>query len=333
MDQSPDPIPTNTLGDFYYIYVILSTVFMVLLGLTHPQFLQQAEVVLFVLVIFIIGIPHGATDHLLDRYSRGKKFTYRSFLLTYIILGVFYAALWYFLPLLSLTVFIIISAYHFGQSQLLYLRNSHRNWLRVVSYLLWGSYTLCCVILLNWDESWQILDEIFPGLFTPLLSYISFVPYLLGFLLLMNIALFTLFFTRQHMSQREFIGELFNLFLIAGLGYYTPLLIGFTIYFGLWHSLISIRIEIKKVRIQRPLFSVLSFAKTALPLSLATLVIFSFVFLMNYQWEMLQSSYLLFFILLSVLTLPHVFFVHEFYVTKKPKKLVRAYRSSEISST
>ena len=82
MDQSPDPIPTNTLGDFYYIYVILSTVFMVLLGLTHPQFLQQAEVVRFVLVIFIIGIPHGATDHFLDRYSRGQKFTYRSFLLT-----------------------------------------------------------------------------------------------------------------------------------------------------------------------------------------------------------------------------------------------------------
>ncbi|WKN43793.1 Brp/Blh family beta-carotene 15,15'-dioxygenase [Tunicatimonas pelagia] len=316
MEQPPTRVPANTLGDFYYRYVALSTAFIALLGLAAPQFLQEVEVILFVLIIFVIGIPHGATDHLLDRYSKGKKFSYRAFLLIYIMLGAMYAVLWYFLPLLSLLIFITISTYHFGQSQLLYLRMSQHHWLKIAGYMLWGSYTLCCIILLNWNESWQILDEIFPGLFAPLLSYIKLTPYLLGFLLVANISLFTLLFVRQRMSRREFMGELFNLALIIGLAYYTPLLVGFAIYFGLWHSLVSVRIEIKKVRVQRPYFSVRSFAKTAIPLSVSTLIIFAFVFLFNQQWGLLQSPYLLFFILISILTLPHVFFVQEFYTTK-----------------
>ncbi len=309
-------IPANTFGDLYYSYVALGTFFIALLGLMLPQFLQEIEVILFVLIIFVIGIPHGATDHLLDRYSKGKKFSYRAFLFIYIALGTLYAVFWYFFPLLSLLLFIVISTYHFGQSQLLYLRMPQRPWLKVASYMLWGSYTLCCIVLLNWSESWQILDEIFPGLFSPLLSYIKLTPYFLGGLLVANISLFILLFIRQNMSRGELMGELFNLVLIIGLAYYTPLLVGFAIYFGLWHSLISVRIEIKKVRTQRPYFSVLSFAKTALPLSASTLVIFSFVFLVNQQWGLLQSPYLLFFILISILTLPHVLFVQEFYTTK-----------------
>ncbi|MGB3589847.1 MAG: Brp/Blh family beta-carotene 15,15'-dioxygenase, partial [Tunicatimonas sp.] len=213
MKQLPNLIPTNTLGDLYYSYVALSTIFIALLGLALPQFLQEMEVILFVLIIFVIGIPHGATDHLLDRYRKGKKFSYRAFLLIYIVLGAIYSVCWYFFPLPSLLLFIVISTYHFGQSQLLYLRMPQRHWLKVVSYLLWGSYTLCCIILLNWSESWQIMDEIFPGLFTPLLSYIELTPYLLGFLFLANVSLLILLTRRSHMNRRELLGELFNLIL------------------------------------------------------------------------------------------------------------------------
>jgi len=316
MKQLPALTPANTFGDLYYSYVALITIFIAFVGLALPQFLQEVEVIVFVLIIFVIGIPHGATDHLLDRYRKGKRFSFRNFLLFYTALGVVYAVFWYFFPLLSLLLFITISIYHFGQSQLLYLRMPQRHWLKVVSYLLWGSYTLSCIILLNWNESWQIMDEIFPGLFAPLLGYIDFTPYLIGFLLLANILVLTLFAIRGHMNLRELFGELFNLILIVGLAYFTPLLVGFAIYFGLWHSLISVRIEIKKVRSQKPYFSALSFAKTALPLSIATLVIFSFVFLVNQEWELMQSPYLLFFILISILTLPHVFFVEAFYTAK-----------------
>ncbi|MEM6843909.1 MAG: Brp/Blh family beta-carotene 15,15'-dioxygenase [Bacteroidota bacterium] len=320
MKQLSVHVPANTLGDYYYGFVAVITLAMVLSGLIFPEFLRETEVILFVLIIFVIGIPHGATDHLLDRYSKGKKFSYQSFFTTYIGLIILYAALWYFFPLLSLLLFIIISTYHFGQSQLLYLRMPPRHWLRALSYLLWGSYTLCCIILLNWQESWKILDEIFPGLFSPLLSYVSATPYLLALLLLANVGLFTLFFLRRYMHRREFIGELLNLILIVALGYYTPLLVGFAIYFGLWHSLVSVRIEIKKVQAQGKRFSVRKFAQTALPLSLSTLVIFFFVFSINQRWSLLQSPYLLFFILISVLTLPHVFFVQEFYTTKAPQR-------------
>lgn len=312
-------VPTNTLGDFYYGSVALVTLSVALLGFIFPQFLQQIELVLFALIILMIGVPHGATDHLLDQFSKGKKFTYRTFLLTYIALGVIYTALWYFLPQLSLLLFIVISTYHFGQSQLLYLRMPQRHWLKITSYMLWGSYTLCCIILLNWNESWRILDELFPSLLAVVLPYLSLIPYLLGFLLLANIGLFVVFYARRQMRKRELVGEVINLGLIAGLAYFTPLLVGFAIYFGLWHSLISVRIEIQKLRTYRRSFSAVKFAKTALPLSLSTLVIFVVIFQLNTQFALFQSPYLLFFILISILTLPHVLYVQEFYTSTVPK--------------
>ncbi|MEM9673569.1 MAG: Brp/Blh family beta-carotene 15,15'-dioxygenase [Cyclobacteriaceae bacterium] len=322
MQHWSSTVPTNTLGDFYYGSVALVTLLVALLGFVFPQFLQQIELVLFTLIILMIGVPHGATDHLLDQFSKGKKFTYRTFLLTYIVLGVIYTVLWYFLPQLSLLVFIVISTYHFGQSQLLYLRMSQHHWLKIASYMLWGSYTLCCIILLNWDESWLILDELFPSLLVVILPYLDLIPYLLGLLFFTNVGLFVVFYAQGQMQKREFVGELINLGLIAALAYFTPLLVSFAIYFGLWHSLISVRIEIQKLRTYRRSFSAIKFAKTALPLSLSTLVIFVVIFLLNTQFALFQSPYLLFFILISVLTLPHVLYVQEFYTSTVHKQAV-----------
>jgi len=322
MKHLPTTVPTNTLGDFYYGSVALVTLLVALLGFIFPQFLQQIELVLFTLIILMIGVPHGATDHLLDQFSKGKKFTYRTFLLTYIVLGVVYTVLWYFLPQLSLLLFIVLSTYHFGQSQLLYLRMPQHHWLKITSYMLWGSYTLCCIILLNWDESWRILDELFPSLLVVVLPYLGLIPYLLVFLFLTNVGLFVVFYAQGQMRKREFIGEMLNLGLIAGLAYFTPLLVGFAIYFGLWHSLISVRIEIQKLQTYRRSFSAVKFAKTALPLSLSTLVIFVVIFQLNTQFALFQSPYLLFFILISILTLPHVLYVQEFYTSSVQKQAV-----------
>jgi Brp/Blh family beta-carotene 15,15'-monooxygenase len=312
-------LPTNTIGDFYYSLVALVTLLVTLLGFVFPQFLRQIELALFALIILMIGVPHGATDHLLDQFSRGKRFSYRTFLLNYVALGIVYTILWFLLPELSLLLFIALSTYHFGQSQLLYLRIPQHHWLKITSYMLWGSYTLCCIILLNWNESWQILDELLPSLLAVVLPYQDLIPYLLGVLFLTNIGLFVVFYVRRQMRRRELVGEVLNLGLIAGLAYFTPLLVSFAVYFGLWHSLISVRIEIQKMRTYQQSFSAIKFAKTALPLSLSTLVIFVVIFQLNTQFALFQSPFLLFFILISVLTLPHVLYVQEFYTSAASK--------------
>ena len=267
-------IPANTFGNFYYPLVFTVTLVATFLAWWSPSLARQLNVPLFIVVILIIGIPHGATDHLLDKFSRRKNFTIGSFLLKYAVLTLMYGLLWYFFPLQSLILFVLMATYHFGQSQLLYVRIPHQHWIKVSSFFLWGSYVLTCLILINWAESKAILDELLPNVTAAINNYTHLIPLVIATLFVLNVALFVFFLFKGWMIKKEVAGELLNLLLFAWLAYATPLLVGFAIYFGLWHSLLSVQIEIQKVKTRVTSFNAFSFAKQALPLSLSSYALF-----------------------------------------------------------
>ena len=108
---------------------ILSLAFL-LLGLLdiHPAI----EIGLFVLLMLGTGIPHGATDHLIYsilQKEEGKPQNLRMFLGTYLLSMLVYGLAWWLVPGLCLSIFLVISAYHFGQSQVLYVRWKPSDWL------------------------------------------------------------------------------------------------------------------------------------------------------------------------------------------------------------
>ena len=74
----------------------------------------QFKLLIFSMILF--GVPHGA----LDLYIEGKTLQSsdikgNTVLLKYLLNILAYALLWYFFPLVALIVFIIITAYHFGE--------------------------------------------------------------------------------------------------------------------------------------------------------------------------------------------------------------------------
>ena len=78
---------------------------------------NQFKLLIFSMILF--GVPHGA----LDLYIEGKTMQSGDIkgnivLLKYILNVLGYALLWYFFPLISLIVFIIITAYHFGEIEI-----------------------------------------------------------------------------------------------------------------------------------------------------------------------------------------------------------------------
>ena len=86
-----------------------------LLGLSVPLSLQYVPLAASVA---LLGLPHGAVDHLaLDR-ARGASPTYRGMLLVgglYALFGGAYLALWYLAPVPSFVLFVAVTWVHWGQ--------------------------------------------------------------------------------------------------------------------------------------------------------------------------------------------------------------------------
>ena len=65
--------------------------------------------------LFVVGIPHGAMDHMTEALSKNKRITV-SFVLKYLSLMAAVYLLWLFSPSIALLSFLLYSAWHFGET-------------------------------------------------------------------------------------------------------------------------------------------------------------------------------------------------------------------------
>jgi len=71
--------------------------------------------------VVLLGLPHGAVDHLAPSRARGEQATDRTALavgLLYLVLGGAYAGLWFLLPSVAAVAFVAITWFHWGQGDL-----------------------------------------------------------------------------------------------------------------------------------------------------------------------------------------------------------------------
>ena len=71
----------------------------------------------FIVSVLILGMPHGAVDHLVPRYltSTDTKSSVLLIVLLYAVLGITYILLWFARPFTALLLFIILTTLHWGQ--------------------------------------------------------------------------------------------------------------------------------------------------------------------------------------------------------------------------
>ena len=68
--------------------------------------------------MFLLGIPHGAGDHLLiqkQKKDQGLSFSLLRFMGSYLAVMLLYGLMWYYFPKISFVIFILISIFHFGE--------------------------------------------------------------------------------------------------------------------------------------------------------------------------------------------------------------------------
>jgi len=289
---------------------------------------------LFVLLMVLTGIPHGAVDHVVYQYvehnqrpktegvtnqslesgSKLKKAQLGRFFLVYLGIIAAYSILWILLPKLCLAIFLLMSFYHFGQSQLYYLEMSEQNILKITLYVCWGALIIGGIVFFNYEASAEVLAGILA--LPDLLSRDS------AFNLLILLGIFTLtglifaYFLKSF-SVSQLLFEVFSLGLLLGLFYLAPLLIAFAIYFGLWHSLKAIQAELR--HFDEAQQSLGWFYRQAWPFSLLSFIGIGILILAASQLEAYISPYMLFFIAISVLTMPHMYYMQRLY--QRPERV------------
>ena len=298
-----------------YSVVVTITLLIILLSFCFPLFVNNYGVILVVILILGIGIPHGATDYVVDNYlSENTLNHYLKFYLFYLICVSLYLLTWYLFPSVSLAGFILISSYNLGQSNLYYLSLPDKV-LTSFIYSLWGLFAVLGPIFANVQQVLAILESFFSTIW---IEGLVNQEYLLIVLIGLNFLTISMLFIFHYATEKEFIQEALNLSLLGLLFYSAPLLVSFGVYFGLWHSLGSTFDQIQLIRKYNQKFSFSDFYLCSLPLSVVSILGFiaGYLFLAHYNVTAqndLNSLTCLFFIGIAALTVPHTFVRNKIY--------------------
>jgi len=254
---------------------------------------------LFGLILMLVGIPHGAIDHLTSNPNTSKS-TLGPFLIKYVLMILIYSVVWYFLPMLALILFLGMSAYHFGQTHFI-KRIEVSSAKTALLYLSRGAFYLAIIILGSFEDSQSILASIID--ITPLYQLQWYILFSLFFLSLIM----------QRICRVKFSsGDLLELTALPVLLYFTPLAVSFILYFGIWHSIPSMVAEYHYLR-QFPCCQNLGdFLKQLLPFTFLSFVGISLILWAGLTYLSSEELVLLFFVLISLISFPHILYMDNF---------------------
>ena len=113
-------------------------------------------------LILTIGISHGALDNL-KGYKLLKFYKIRSkaiFYLTYSLITVLIACIWFFFPSIVLTTFLIFAAYHFGKEDCSFIELKPSS-VNSIKFFLKGSLIISLPLFCKFDETLEIFKSLY----------------------------------------------------------------------------------------------------------------------------------------------------------------------------
>jgi len=266
----------------------------------------------------VTGIPHGAIDHVIfiqnQKGSGQKSNLFKSFFTPYLIMIGTTFVLWFVIPQFMFLFFLMVAAYHFGQSQLFYISLAKKSMKKTMLYLSWGSFILSSLWFFHWNEQSTIIKSVFDWnlatsglIYTIVLLLLILSGLATGFLLLY-------FYRKQILPGKMLLQEFAVLGLLTAIFSYTPPFIAFAIYFGLWHAtrVIFTEYHFLKNRNGQKLL-IFSFVKSFLPFSILSFLGLGLLFWFSRLLQASISPFMLFLIFISALTMPHAYFMEQMY--------------------
>jgi Brp/Blh family beta-carotene 15,15'-monooxygenase len=272
---------------------------------TTMYFSHEHQQVLGFVVIFLLGLLHGANDLALYQKinENNKRHSFKKVLLYYIGVVALGALLFYSAPIIALLLFIIFSSYHFGEQ--------HWNDIEVKNNDLWitifqttyGMFIFVLLFTFHEDEvatiTYQITNaSIVPKPFYWVLASVGLI------LIISGIKVNSI----SSKFKTEIILNVFYLFVFAVIFKTADLVWAFAIYFVFWHSIDSIKDQINYLYGDYNWKNFIAYFKSALPywvLSIIGIVILYVIF----KDEKIFNA--LFFSFLAAITFPHTIIIKK----------------------
>tara|TARA_R110002096_G_scaffold206083_1_gene392200 strand:- start:160 stop:1056 length:897 start_codon:yes stop_codon:yes gene_type:complete len=265
-------------------------------------------------LILVFGIPHGAADHRINStIDENSKLS--SYIIKYVLIATGYVVWWIFMPGKALIAFFILSSYHFGQEFLEEIKVSTS---KVWEIMIWGSAILIAPIIISYNEIRPNLEFVSK---TGLPEVANIV--LIGLTsILMGIAAIHSFllFRKNRIDASQLRRQIYLLITLVISFSMLPFIIAFTLYFILFHSLNAFKHQFQWLQSKFIRYTIKSLIGDLLLFSLFSIFgILAFIFTIQPEnWSNLISY---FFILISVITLPHSILFDQFYKFKRSKEL------------
>lgn len=293
---------------------MLATGAAAVLGYWGVFFGEGTALVVLSGAVVLTGIPHGAIDHLVAARLYDLRFTWRDqakFYGGYLALMAAYGALWPVAPAWCLVVFLAMTMYHFGQADLAY----------------WGLPPIPARFMYLSRGLFLIGLPIvaFPGIVDPIFEAIGGVqvldwslvttyqtPTLLG-LVGQHVGALALAFGAGDVPVWKGGREGLNVLVLTALFGLVHPLIAFAVYFGLWHSLGHILELIRFFRNQGQKMSIVDFYQKAALFTGLSFVLLGGLYAALHAFGDREEMIALLFILIAVMTLPHMIIVERLY--------------------
>lgn len=269
--------------------------------------LMQLSPLMCFFLILIIGVSHGAYDHIKGRsllkiYNINNIFI---FYLSYILVGLIVIFTWFVTPSISLLIFLIFASFHFGKEDSQFLLKK-----RSITYLIFfvfkGLLIVTAPLYFNFVETINIFKLL-------LIENENFYRYLdwmesknilitlISLSFLVNILLTIVNFKISNLTL------LLDFVSILILNYFLSPLVAFTIYFCFLHSIRHIIAIANEVNNRNFYDGLKEFIKKASTLAIVTVILFILALIITYNYFEINDAILkIIFIGLASLTFPHI---------------------------
>ena len=274
--------------------LLLLSLLLLLLFKTAPQLFNFVQITMFTMGMFLVGIPHGAVDHLLET-GNFKSRIKLGFVIKYIGLALFNLVIWIFFPTVALLFFIGYSAWHFGQND---WREWQPNTINSLKNYIWGIFIFGIILCGHITETNTILDNM--NVFKIPLS--DNEGKIASTLIVFVAIVWAVFEKRWRMIFS-------SLMLLVSIE--LPLISSFGLYFIGQHSLNGWSHLKQGMSVDNK-----SLYLKALPFTIGALVLFAafiYLFKNNYLSEFNESLITIFFVFISCISFPHVMVMNRFY--------------------
>lgn len=221
------------------IFTISVSLIAILVSIFRPDLAEASKYYIFATVMLLVGIPHGAVDHIISGkiYNLSNQISDQlKFYLPYLALILLMGIIWYLSPITGFILFLLCTVYHFGQADFIHLNMSTA--LKNGLYISRGLMIMGLAIFVSPSVSFPIIEsimniEITAGSIINQYSLEIAVAAMAQHFLLLTI---TSFSCRKKMNTNNWY-LLGDTILVCTLFWFAEPIIAFAIYFGFWHSL------------------------------------------------------------------------------------------------